>query len=144
MSPRTCEQTPVTMSPTTNAVTQSRFDSRDPEVSITILPRGGFLVREVVGDERFSCLRAATSISRLYERGLSASWKRNISVAVLSASSPPTGPIGSLTIFWLQIVARLYCVWLHNDVVKVAQNFYITTCRTVSRSVYGSVPCNTM
>lgn len=76
-----CEQTPVTMSPTTNAVAQSRFDARDREVSIMMR-----LVR-ARRDEQFSCLRAATSISRLYEHSLFGSWKRNISV-VLSEFAP--------------------------------------------------------
>lgn len=33
-------------------------------------------------DEQFSCLRAATSISRLYEHKLFGSWKRNINVVL--------------------------------------------------------------
>lgn len=66
----------MTMSPTTNAVTQSRFDARDREVSIMMQ-----LVR-ARRDEQFSCLRAATSISRLYEHSLFGSWKRNISVVL--------------------------------------------------------------
>lgn len=80
MSPGTRERTPASMSPTTYAQAQARFDARDPEVfhyDTSIRP-----VR-ARRDEQFSCLRAATSISsRLYDRGLLGSWKRNISVVL--------------------------------------------------------------
>lgn len=112
MSPRTREQTPATTSPTTSVVAQTRFDARDPEVSIMIRPYGSY--ERARRDEQFSCLRVATSISRLYDPpyGSYGSWKRNISdrppsPGLVLVPVTACGAIGNLTIFWLQIVASL-------------------------------------
>lgn len=85
----------MTMSSTTNAVAQSRFDARDPEVSIMILPYG---VR-TRSPGRANLVPTRRHVNQLrYKRGLSSSWKRNISV-VLSASLFLVGAIGNLMFF---------------------------------------------
>jgi len=85
MSPRMSEQTSVTMSPTTNGVAQSHFGTRNPKVSIMILPCGA--CRKSPGRAILVPTNCHVNHSLLRVRVMekSDSWKRNISI-VLSAS----------------------------------------------------------
>jgi len=128
MSPRTCEQTPVTMSPTTNTVAQSHFNARDLEVSITILlceARRRSLGRAILVPPRQS---VAFMIAIYPVHGKE----------TLASCSPRVWSWSERLAIWRfsDKSSCLYCFWLHNNVIKIAQSFNII-CRGLQIDRHG-------